>query len=123
MSKILVIDDSSTIRKMVQYSLQPKGHTMVLAEDGVDGFEKLEEEEEGFDIIILDINMPRMDGLEFLKKIQQSPSYSSIPVIILTTEGQNADKDKAFKLGAKGYFVKPFKPNELLQGIEKILKG
>jgi two-component system chemotaxis response regulator CheY len=73
------------------------------------------------DAIILDINMPRLDGFGFLKKIMADEAYTSIPVMMLTTEGQDEDKETAMSLGAKYYIVKPFKPSELIAAIEKLI--
>jgi two-component system chemotaxis response regulator CheY len=76
---------------------------------------------EQFDAVILDINMPRMDGLEFLRKMRSDDTYTSIPVIMLTTEGQEQDKDRAMGLGATAYIVKPFKPTQLLNLVDQML--
>lgn len=117
--RILSIDDSPSVRKLVEFALKSKGFQVASAEDGQVALELMAEEK--FDAIILDINMPRMDGLQFLKKIRSDDAYASIPVIILTTEGQEADKDRAMKLGASVYIVKPFKPTELLSLVEEVL--
>ena len=77
--------------------------------------------QEAFDAIILDINMPRMNGLELLGTIKEDEQYAGMPVIMLTTEGQDEDKDKAVALGATAYMVKPFKPTQLLTLLERIL--
>ena len=103
--RILSIDDSPSVRKLVEFSLKSKGFQVASAEDGQEGLELMADEE--FDAIILDINMPRMDGLEFLKKMRSEDAYASILVIILSTEGQEADKDRAMRLGAAVYIVKP----------------
>ena len=116
--KMLTVDDSPSVRKLVQFTLKAKGFSVGSAGDGVEALEKLKSEP--YDLIILDINMPRMNGLEFLEKIRQDPQFESIPVIMLTTEGQDEDKDKAVSLGATAYIVKPFKPTQLLGLIGKI---
>jgi two-component system chemotaxis response regulator CheY len=116
--KLLTVDDSPSVRKMVQFTLQAKGFKVGSAADGQEALELLANE--SFDGIILDINMPRMNGLEFLKKIRSEEQYAKIPVIMLTTEGQDEDKDKAVSLGATAYIVKPFKPTQLLGLLERI---
>ena len=116
---ILTVDDSPSVRKMVEFTLKAKGYGMEGAENGVAAYERLQEEE--FDAIILDINMPQMNGLEFLEKIKQEPRFASIPVIMLTTEGQEGDKNKSLSLGATVYIVKPFKPTQLLSLVADVL--
>ncbi len=117
--KILSVDDSPSVRKLVEYTLKSKGFQVASAEDGVAALEIMANEK--FDAIVLDINMPRMNGLEFLEKIKSSDVYASIPVIMLTTEGQEEDQDKAMDLGAMAYIVKPFKPTLLLRIVDKTL--
>ena len=116
--KMLTVDDSSSVRKLVEFTLKAKGFEVGSAEDGQAALELIAKED--FDAVILDINMPRMNGLEFLQKIRENDAFASIPVIMLTTEGQDEDKDKAIALGATAYIVKPFKPTQLLALIEKI---
>jgi len=118
--KIIAVDDSSSIRKLVKFSLKTIGYQVILAENGQEALECLAKD--AVDAIILDINMPRMDGFEFLKKIKADEVYASIPVIMLTTEGQDEDKEKSIRLGAHDYIVKPFKPSELLNIVEKTLQ-
>lgn len=117
--KMLTVDDSPSVRKLVKFTLKAKGFQVSSAGDGEEALDLMKEE--SFDAIILDINMPRMNGLEFLKHIKANDQYASIPVIMLTTEGQDDDKDKAISLGATAYMVKPFKPTQLLTLLEKIV--
>ena len=117
--KMLTVDDSPSVRKLVKFTLKVKGFQVSSAGDGLEALELMKQED--FDAIILDINMPRMNGLELLKHIKASDQYASIPVIMLTTEGQDDDKDKAVALGATAYMVKPFKPTQLLTLLEKIV--
>ena len=116
---ILTVDDSPSVRKMVEFTLKSKGFAMQSAGDGMEALERLKEEI--FDAIILDINMPRMNGLEFLEKIKQDDKLAAIPVIMLTTEGQEEDKNKSISLGATAYIVKPFKPTQLLNLVGEVL--
>lgn len=117
--KILTVDDSPSVRKMVEFSLKSKGYQMGAAGDGQEALERMAEEQ--FDAIILDVNMPRMNGLEFLEKVKSNSAFASVPVIMLTTEGQDEDRDKAMSLGATDYIVKPFKPSQLLTLLDTIL--
>jgi two-component system chemotaxis response regulator CheY len=119
--KMLTVDDSPSVQKLVKFTLKAKGFEVSCAGDGMEALDLLEEE--SFDAIILDINMPRMNGLEFLKTIKANEQYAEIPVIMLTTEGQDEDKDRAVSLGATAYMVKPFKPTQLLSLLERILPG
>ena len=117
--KILTVDDSPSVRKMVEFSLKSKGYVMGGAGDGQEALELIAKET--FDAIILDVNMPKMNGLEFLEKVKSDPVFSAIPVVMLTTEGQDEDRDKAMSLGATDYIVKPFKPSQLISLLEDIL--
>jgi len=117
--KIITVDDSPSVRKMVEFSLKSKGYVMGSAGDGIEALELMRQEP--FDAVILDVNMPRMNGLEFLENIKNDENLAAIPVIMLTTEGQDEDRDKAMALGATAYIVKPFKPTQLLSLLEEIL--
>ena len=116
---ILAVDDSSGVRKMVKFALKTKGHDVVTAVDGLEGLEKLMEGD--YELIILDINMPRLDGFGLLDKLKKIPEKADIPILMLTTEGQEEYKDKALRMGANTYMVKPFKPTELISTVEKML--
>jgi two-component system chemotaxis response regulator CheY len=117
--RIITVDDSPSVRKMVEFSLKSKGYVMGSAGDGIEALELMRQEP--FDAVILDVNMPRMNGLEFLENIKNDENFTAIPVIMLTTEGQDEDRDKAMALGATAYIVKPFKPTQLLSLLEEIL--
>ena len=117
--RILAVDDSSSIRKMVEFTLKSKGYRVTSAEDGQQALEHLAKDD--FDAIVLDINMPRLDGFGFLKKVKTDDVYAAIPVIMLTTEGQEEDKKTAISLGAREYITKPFKPTELIALVAKVL--
>ena len=93
---ILAVDDSSGVRKMVKFALKTKGHDVVTAVDGREGLEKLMEGD--YELIILDINMPRLDGFGLLDKLKKIPEKADIPILMLTTEGQEEDKDKALRM-------------------------
>jgi len=117
--KILTVDDSPSVRKMVEFSLKSKGYEMGSAGDGIEALELLEQDQ--FDAVVLDVNMPRMNGLEFLEKIKNHDDFAAIPVIMLTTEGQDEDRDKAMALGATAYIIKPFKPTQLLALLDDLI--
>ena len=117
--KILTVDDSPSVRKMVEFSLKSKGYAMWSAGDGMEALALMEQVP--FDAVILDVNMPRMNGLEFLAQVKNDENFASIPVIMLTTEGQDEDRDKAMTLGAMAYIVKPFKPTQLLSLLDEVL--
>jgi DNA-binding response OmpR family regulator len=106
---------------MIEFALKSKGYTVSAAGDGQEGLEVLERGER-FDLVILDINMPRMDGLSLLKNIRAKTEWARLPVLMLTTEGQDGDRDTAIGLGASDYMVKPFKPTELLDRVAKLLE-
>ena len=119
-ARILTVDDSMSIRKMIEFALKSKGYVVTTAADGQEGLEILERDER-FELLVLDINMPRMDGLTLLKNVRQRPEWKKLPVLMLTTEGQDADRDQALELGATDYMVKPFKPTELIERVAKLL--
>ena len=106
---------------MVSFALKKLSlfESEVQAADGLEALDALAKNR--IDIVICDVNMPNMDGLEFLKTMRADEKLKSIPVIMLTTEGKDEDRDRARDLGANGYLNKPFKPNALKQEIEKLL--
>lgn len=118
---ILTVDDSASVRKLLQFTLESKGLNVKAAVDGMEAWEVLSHH--AIDAVILDINMPRMNGLELLQKIKSDSAYATIPVIMLTTEGQDEEKEKAAALGASDYIVKPFKPSQLLALLDEIMPG
>lgn len=118
MKKILIVDDSETIRITVSDTLQKAGFAVSQAIDGVDGLARLGQE--AFDLIILDVNMPRLNGLEMLEKMREDPKNAKTPVVMLTTEAHFALIDRAKKLGARGWMIKPVKPENLIAAAKKI---
>ena len=119
---ILVVDDSSTMRKLVNFAIKKKFPTsnIVEAEDGLKALELLPTQD--FKLIIADLNMPKMNGFEFVSIVKQGPATASIPVIFLTTEAGEKEREKGMELGAAAYLTKPFKPNELQSLLESIIK-
>jgi two-component system chemotaxis response regulator CheY len=120
-TKILVVDDSLMVRTQVKRALGA-GFLIVEAVDGVDALEKLTAHPDTA-LIICDVNMPRMDGLDFLEKRALSPKLSSVPVVMLTTEGQQAMVLRARALGAMAWLLKPFKPEQLLAVAQKLAQA
>jgi two-component system chemotaxis response regulator CheY len=117
--KVLVVDDSASVRQQVRLALDEAGFETIDAIDGVDGLNKLAEHPD-LSLVICDVNMPNMDGLEMLEKAQNQPATSEIPIVMLTTEGQPGMIERAKQAGAKGWIVKPFKPHLLVATAEKL---
>lgn len=120
MKKILVVDDSATVRQQVGLALSQAGYMVLEAGDGLEGLAMLEK---GSDIamVICDVNMPRMNGLDMLDSMKRDPRYSNIPVVMLTTEGHPGLVDRAKKAGAKGWIVKPFKAELMISAVGKLV--
>jgi two-component system chemotaxis response regulator CheY len=118
--KILVIDDSETVRQQVRQALATAGYDVVEAVDGVDGLEKLRAADGDVALALCDVNMPRMNGLEVVAEVNRSGP--SIPILMLTTEGQPSLIRRARESGAKGWIVKPFKPELLLAAVTKLVQ-
>ena len=117
--KVLVIDDSATVRRQLCAVLVPGGFEVVEACDGVEGVEAIHQTVD-LTAVICDVNMPRMGGLELLESIKADPRHAALPVVMLTTEGQSELVQRAKRAGAKGWIVKPFKPELLLAAIRKL---
>jgi len=117
--KALIVDDSSTMRKIVSLALTGAGYTFEEAENGRLGIERVMKG--GIDLVMLDINMPEMNGIEFLEAKAKAASIATIPVVMLTTQDEKELQEKALSLGAKAFLVKPFKKEELLATLAKIV--
>ncbi|MCL2520836.1 MAG: response regulator [Spirochaetaceae bacterium] len=117
--KILVIDDSASIRKSISYVLNQEGFVVTEAEDGVDGLNKAGADT--FDLIVTDINMPNLDGIGFIKKVRENSSYKFTPIIVLTTESQESKMQEGKSAGATGWIVKPFSADKLIAVVKKII--
>jgi two-component system chemotaxis response regulator CheY len=115
---ILTVDDSRTIREMLKAALMDAGMEVVQAEDGLHGLEVLETCSP--DVIITDINMPRMDGFGFIEAVRGSGRHRAIPILVLTTESVDDKKDRARRAGASGWIVKPFDPVKLVTAINRV---
>lgn len=117
---ILIVDDSRTMRLMLHRELAAAGYSVIEGEDGVDGLTTLEQLPSIPEVIITDINMPRMDGFELIRQIRQLPRFRNIPILVLTTESSAEKKALARKAGATGWIVKPFNSESLLGAIRRI---
>jgi two-component system chemotaxis response regulator CheY len=115
---ILTVDDSRTMRDMLMIALADAGYNVIQAVDGVDGLETLEAQ--GADIVITDINMPRLDGFGFIEGMRARPEHRSTPVLVLTTESDAAKKQRARDAGATGWIVKPFDPVKLVDAVRRV---
>lgn len=115
---ILAVDDSLTIRELINFVLTNAGFTVVLAEDGVDGLDRLSRGTKP-DVIITDVNMPRLDGLSFIEKARESHAKAT-PILVLTTESEPALKARAKAAGATGWIVKPFNPVQLVEAVQRV---
>ena len=119
MSKtILTIDDSASVRQMIVLTLSGAGHTVIEAGNGADGYSKAVAQP--VDAILTDLNMPVMNGIEFIKKFRQHPMSKGVPIIFLTTESDDNLKAEARAAGATGWIVKPFKQEQLVAVIKKV---
>lgn len=116
---ILIVDDSSSVRQVVGIALKGAGYTVIEGTDGRDALAKLTGQK--VHLIISDVNMPNMDGIAFLKAVKALPAYRFTPVIMLTTESQEAKKREGQLAGAKAWVVKPFQPPTLLAAVEKLV--
>ena len=116
--KVLAVDDSRTMRDMIRLALEPAGFDVHTAEDGVHGTEILEQINP--DVIITDINMPRLDGFGFISAVRAKANFRSIPILVLTTEAAADLKTKARNAGATGWIVKPFDPAKLVKALQMV---
>ena len=119
--KILVVDDSPTLVKFVSYSLKSSGYEVVGACDGMDALEKVSNLESDIDLVITDLNMPNIDGYELIATLRQNDKFAEVPIIILSSEEGDEDKQKGEKVGATSYLVKPFKSSVLLAEVARLL--
>jgi two-component system, chemotaxis family, chemotaxis protein CheY len=118
--RVLIIDDSPTIREQVRAALDSGGYQTVEAIDGADGLRKLAADE-GIGLVICDVNMPGVGGLEMLDRLSHGGRLAQLPFVMLTTECSSSAIERARKAGARGWLVKPFKPALLLAAVRKLL--
>jgi two-component system chemotaxis response regulator CheY len=117
--KIMTVDDSPTIRQMLGMALKGAGYDVVEAENGKDALSKLETEQ--VNMLITDLNMPQMNGIDLIRNVRQSPGLRFLPIIMLTTETQEAKRLEGKAAGASGWIVKPFKPEQLLKVVQMVM--
>jgi len=121
---VLIVDDSSVMRKIVERSLRQAGLELEEVREASNGAEALAEvQNTSFDLILSDINMPAMDGLEFLRNLANLPAAKNVPVVMITTEGSEARVVEALSVGAKGYIRKPFTPEQVKERVAPLLGG
>lgn len=116
---IMTADDSASVRQMVSFTLKQSGYEVVEAVDGKDALQKLGSTR--VDMIITDLNMPNLDGIGLIKGARALPACKFIPIIMLTTESQESKKSEGKSAGATGWIVKPFKPEQLIAVVKKVL--
>ena len=115
---ILIVDDSSSLRTVVRLALNRAGYDVIEAGDGVAGLQALDKAPK-VHLIVCDVNMPNMDGITFVTHVKQHPRHRFVPVVMLTTEGEEDAKNRGRQAGAKAWMVKPFNPPQLLDAVSK----
>ncbi len=119
MGYILAVDDSPSVRSMVEMTIEDTEHDIALASDGVEALELAKEDQ--FDLVITDINMPNMGGFELINQLRQLDSYRVTPILCLTTESSQEQMTKGKNAGASGWVVKPFSPTQLITQLDKLI--
>lgn len=118
--RILIVEDSPTMRQLIAFALNRiRGVRVVEASDGMEGLKKLSLER--FDLILTDINMPVMDGLKLVSLVRSDPNHGSVPIVVITTEGAEEDRERALALGANDYITKPIQPSRIFEVARKLL--
>jgi two-component system chemotaxis response regulator CheY len=116
---ILIVDDSASVRQVVSITLRQAGYDVIEGHDGKDALSKLTGQK--VHLIISDVNMPNMDGISLVRAVKQLPTYKFTPIVMLTTESQEAKKREGQEAGAKAWILKPFKPDQLLSVVQKLV--
>lgn len=120
MKTVMTVDDSATLRQMVSFVLRGAGYEVVEAVDGLDALSKLTGQE--VHLFLSDINMPKMDGLEFTRQLRAMPQYKFVPIVLLTTESHPEKRQEGKAAGATAWIVKPFQPDQLLAVMKKVMR-
>lgn len=115
---IMIVDDSASMRQVVGITLKGAGYDVLEGIDGVDALARLKGQK--VHLIISDVNMPNMDGISFVKAVKQLTAYKFTPIIMLTTESEDAKKNQGQAAGAKAWVVKPFQPAQLLMAVQRL---
>ena len=118
MASILIVDDSASIRQLAAFTLKSKGHVIEEAVDGADAAKKAQGKQ--FDIVITDLNMPNLNGIELTKQLRNNSKYRHTPILMLTTEGEGDKKTEGKNAGVTGWIIKPFNPETLLKIVDKV---
>jgi len=116
---IMTVDDSASVRQMVSFTLKDAGYEVVEAADGRDALTKVNGSP--VHMVITDLNMPNLDGIGLIKELRAKPGFKFIPIVMLTTESQDSKKQEGKAAGATGWIVKPFKSDQLLAVVKKVL--
>jgi two-component system chemotaxis response regulator CheY len=116
--RIITVDDAQTIRRLVGYTLRGVGHNVIEAQDGVEALQVLEKQD--VDLVITDVNMPNMDGLELVRRLRALQKFRSTPILLLTTESDPEKKKQGKEAGATGWITKPFQPDQLVAAVAKV---
>jgi two-component system chemotaxis response regulator CheY len=115
---ILTVDDSTTVRQMVNFTLTGAGYEVLEAKDGQDALDKLKQPPS---MVLTDLNMPTLDGIGLIKRLRAHPAFKYVPIVVLTTESETGKKQQARLAGATAWIVKPFRPEQLLAVVQKML--
>jgi len=119
MPVIMTVDDTTSMRQMVSFTLTDAGHKVLEAQDGEEALSLAKKSK--IDAFIVDINMPKMDGIALVKELRALPSYKFVPILMLTTESQETKRQEGKAAGATGWLVKPFNPEQLVSIVDKVL--
>ena len=117
--RIMIVDDSATVRQVLRLTLENAGYQVIQAVDGQEALEQLDGQT--IDMLITDLNMPNLDGIELIRQLRQMDKFRFIPIIMLTTESAEEKKREGKSAGASGWIVKPFKPEQLLKVVKMVL--
>ena len=117
--KIMVVDDEPYIARVIKFKLEQEGYTVISANDGQSGLQKIREEKP--DLVLLDVMMPGLSGYEVCQKIKEDAELAGIPVVILTAKGQERDREQGLTMGPSDYITKPFSPNRLLELVKSMI--
>lgn len=118
--RILIADDSASMRQLVSFALRDAGFEVIESINGRDALSKMDGTK--IDLIVTDLNMPEMDGIELIRQVRRKPGYRFIPVIMLTTESQESKKQEGKQAGASGWIVKPFTPEQLVETVKRFAR-
>lgn len=117
--KIMVVDDSASLREVVTIALRTAGYEVAEAVDGQDALAKLQGDR--INLVICDVNMPVMDGITFVREVKKRAEYRFLPIMMLTTESRESRKEEGQRAGAKAWVVKPFRPEQILNAVSKLM--